>query len=768
MMDSALEIFKEKIRLSIVRNHNPIIWLECFDFNYIVKLIEELCEKSPVFFGKKSVRIWTVADSIEKRIDNKPVEYFEEDDRGIYVKINDKPERYDINNPIHQGLTRYKSVVKSKTLEKCILHFMKKKREKLFIVRISERIFAKDKGCIVAALQDFVFQNNLKDDQEKQSILLITSSHFDVPGLEHICERLSFPLPDIRDIDKELGFINTDVFKVVTKYGSVAKLNKESDEYEIHKEGNVDVAAKCEICESTLFGVDSPLLNRNFFSVIEDQNGKKLVKINRDKGLICRDKNGKIKAVVAPHVDQSELIDKFPYPLAIDFGILYDGKLQNNTFIRQYEEFTDSLCGMHLYDIKELLHGLKAESKYNLIEWTLEDELLTRRITERKKQLVKNTGLLEIIDVDTDHHEKVADIKALKEYIYKQKKRIMNISKFPSKFPKPKGILLVGAPGCGKSESSKAVASILELPLYRLDIGRLLGHKYGQSENKFMEALSTADASAPCVLWIDEIEKAFAGAGNESENDDTLTHIVGHFLTWMQEHRTMVYLVATANDLSRMKPEMLRKGRWDELFKLTFPSKNGCKRIIYALLEKKFGISLIYEGEKVFVEKKKDPVGEIIDVIENDKQKKEIVIRNSSAMQYDNLTKSISSLPMSGAEIENLIIEFFIESYTTEKQLDNLIDDNTYKKIDLEKFGEYVAHYIETKKQGTQNLEISKSLSDEKFGEMDYFLRQKVYADLIDKRIANFGKEIETEGKLVELLCSKYKDMFNFKSASGE
>jgi hypothetical protein len=135
----------------------------------------------------------------------------------------------------------------------------------------------------------------------------------------------------------------------------------------------------------------------------------------------------------------------------------------------------------------------------------------------------------------------------------------------------PRGVLLVGVPGCGKSLSAKAIASTWQLPLYRLDLSNIHGQYLGQSEGRLREALSTADRVAPCVLWIDEIEKGLAGAGGNSDGG-TSTRLLGHFLYWLQEGRARVFVVSTANDISRLPPELFRRGRFDELFFVDLPN----------------------------------------------------------------------------------------------------------------------------------------------------------------------------------------------------
>jgi hypothetical protein len=134
----------------------------------------------------------------------------------------------------------------------------------------------------------------------------------------------------------------------------------------------------------------------------------------------------------------------------------------------------------------------------------------------------------------------------------------------------PRGVLLVGVPGCGKSLSAKFIASSWELPLYRLDMGSIFGQYVGQSEGRLKDALSSADHVAPCVLWIDEIEKGLAGGTTDSTG--VTNRLIGQFLFWLQESSARVFIVATANDVSRLPPELLRRGRFDELFFVDLPS----------------------------------------------------------------------------------------------------------------------------------------------------------------------------------------------------
>jgi ATP-dependent 26S proteasome regulatory subunit len=164
----------------------------------------------------------------------------------------------------------------------------------------------------------------------------------------------------------------------------------------------------------------------------------------------------------------------------------------------------------------------------------------------------------------------------------------------------PRGVLLVGVPGCGKSLSAKAIAYNWKMPLYRLDLSTIHGQYLGQSEGRLKDALSTADHVAPCVLWIDEIEKGLAGAQGSGDGG-TSTRLVGQFLYWLQEARSRVFVVATANDVSRLPPELLRRGRFDELFFVDLPTAEERRDIIniYARRGLKYEVSESLMSEMV-------------------------------------------------------------------------------------------------------------------------------------------------------------------------
>jgi len=207
-------------------------------------------------------------------------------------------------------------------------------------------------------------------------------------------------------------------------------------------------------------------------------------------------------------------------------------------------------------------------------------------ILDEKKQLVEKSGLLEF--VTGDHSlEQIGGLETLKHWIRKKADIFRDLDR-ALKFgvDRPKGVLILGLPGCGKSLTAKTTASIFKTPLVRLDIGRLLGKYIGESEANMRDALALAESISPCVLWIDEIEKAFAG-GDAGNTHEVTLRLVGHFLTWMQEKENTVFVVATANNIKNLPPEFLRKGRFDEVFSVVLPDKDERREIVRIHLEKR-------------------------------------------------------------------------------------------------------------------------------------------------------------------------------------
>ena len=208
-------------------------------------------------------------------------------------------------------------------------------------------------------------------------------------------------------------------------------------------------------------------------------------------------------------------------------------------------------------------------------------------IFDQKQQMILKAGILEMIPLK----ESVADIgglEILKDWLQKKAAVFKNM-KAAAEFgvTMPKGVLIAGVPGCGKSLSAKAAGKLFDVPLLRLDMGRLMGKYVGESEENMRKAIRLAEAISPCILWVDELEKAFAGISSGGGGNEVTTRLFGTFLTWMQEKKSAAFVVATANDITKLPPELLRKGRFDEIFYVALPNDEERKKIFEIHLNKR-------------------------------------------------------------------------------------------------------------------------------------------------------------------------------------
>ncbi|MBN2505444.1 MAG: AAA family ATPase [Verrucomicrobia bacterium] len=204
----------------------------------------------------------------------------------------------------------------------------------------------------------------------------------------------------------------------------------------------------------------------------------------------------------------------------------------------------------------------------------------------QKQQIIRKSGLLEYYaSHDTFAH--VGGLTLLKDWLGKRGAAFSPEARAFG-LPAPKGILLLGVQGCGKSLCAKAVATLWQMPLLRFDIGRVFGSLVGSSEENIRRAIAVAESVAPAILWVDEIDKAFAGARQSGGTDGgTTARVFGTFLTWMSEKHSAVFVVATANDISELPPELLRKGRFDDIFFVDLPSATERQEIFRIHLDKR-------------------------------------------------------------------------------------------------------------------------------------------------------------------------------------
>lgn len=264
--------------------------------------------------------------------------------------------------------------------------------------------------------------------------------------------------------------------------------------------------------------------------------------------------------------------------------------------------------------VLEAARGLTAvEAENAFAKAVIENGLSAKSILSAKKDAVRKSGVLEYVDTPKTLEE-VGGLDVLKGWLTRRRRAFSAEAKSFG-IDTPKGMLLIGPPGSGKSLVAKAVSTAWQLPLVRLDVSRLLGSLVGESEGNLRGALKVIEGIAPCVVWVDEIEKALAGSG--SDTSGVSTRIMGSLLTWMQEKTAPAYVVATANDVSALPPELLRKGRFDEIFVVDLPTPKEREAIAKVHLTK----------------------------------------RGRDASQYDLRAISEATSTFAGAEIEQVVVE---------------------------------------------------------------------------------------------------------------
>jgi SpoVK/Ycf46/Vps4 family AAA+-type ATPase len=332
-----------------------------------------------------------------------------------------------------------------------------------------------------------------------------------------------------------------------------------------------------------------------------------------------------------PDLEKDLTIIDFDLPKEKDFAALLgriieevkeNPKLNVNIDTNMREQIVRALLGLSLSEGENVLAKTLVQQR-GLNEKSLEV------INSEKKQIIRKSGLLEYYDAE-ETMESVGGLDALKSWLMK---RSVVFSDRARDFglPAPKGVLLLGVQGCGKSLMAKTISNIWQLPLLRFDVGRVFGSLVGSSEQNMRRGIKVAESVAPVVFWIDEIDKAFRGSrGSQAATDaGTSSRVFSTFLTWLSEKKSPVFVVATANDVSMLPPELLRKGRFDEIFFVDLPSVQERKEIFRVHLAKR----------KIDIDK------------------------------FDLDTLSRSAAGYSGAEIEEAIISAMFDAFYEKQQL---------------------------------------------------------------------------------------------------
>ena len=276
-----------------------------------------------------------------------------------------------------------------------------------------------------------------------------------------------------------------------------------------------------------------------------------------------------------------EFVTLLEFPLPSYSEILEElnrltSSLQQDIKPEVVNELAMACQGLSLERIRRVLSKIIA--KYGEI-----DESSPSLILQEKKQIIQQTQLLEFCLADKG----IGDLGGLdnfKDWLQLRKKAFSQEA-IEYGLPYPKGLLLVGVQGTGKSIAAKIIANEWRLPLLRLDFGRLFASLIGQSEQRVRKMIEIAEALSPCILWVDEIDKAFAGA-QSSGDSGTTSRVLATFITWLSEKATPVFVVATANNIDCIPPEILRKGRFDEMFFLNLPTREEREAIFEVHLRK--------------------------------------------------------------------------------------------------------------------------------------------------------------------------------------
>jgi len=291
---------------------------------------------------------------------------------------------------------------------------------------------------------------------------------------------------------------------------------------------------------------------------------------------------------IPPELEKEITVLNFPLPSREDLDELLERIIQELRQRKQVqvdlddsgrERLLQAALGLTLGEAENVFAKLVVKTERLSVEGVGE-------VFSEKQQIIRKNGLLEYYAA-TESFDQVGGLNLLKDWM---NKRAMAFSDEARAFglPAPRGVLMLGVQGCGKSLCAKAVSNQWQLPLLRFDMGRMFGSFVGSSEENVRRAIAVAESVAPAILWVDEIDKALAGTqGSGASDGGTTARVFGTFLTWLSEKTAAVFVVATANDISQLPPELLRKGRLDEIFFVDLPATAERQEIFRIHLQKR-------------------------------------------------------------------------------------------------------------------------------------------------------------------------------------
>lgn len=325
--------------------------------------------------------------------------------------------------------------------------------------------------------------------------------------------------------------------------------------------------------------INSLITEPEIISLLIHISHRKLYDRQFETTIIVSDTDVVFPPVLNPYISilDIEIPDDLEINRLINEHLEVNGKNPVMFSDKDRESLMPSLRGLSLFEIDRVL-DMALSVNGSLGE---EDKEM---ILEQKKAQVKKSGLIDLVNVK-ETLDDIGGMENLKKYLRKKSQVMTHLSDaHENKISTPKGVFIVGMPGCGKSLCAKAAAAQFNAPLLKLDMGSMMGKYVGQSEGNLRKAIRIAEAAAPCVLWIDEIEKGFSGVGGDN---DIISRMFGYFLSWMQDKTSSVYVIATANNAENLPPELKRKGRFDDIFCVNLPNEAERKAIFEVHLKKR-------------------------------------------------------------------------------------------------------------------------------------------------------------------------------------
>ena len=343
--------------------------------------------------------------------------------------------------------------------------------------------------------------------------------------------------------------------------------------------------------------------------------------------------------LLIPDDMQKEIsVFEFPLPTVSEIKKKLDEMLSANSAVENLlteeckEKLSSAALGLTLQETENAFaHAMVVGRRMSIDDLNI--------IFEEKNQVIRKTGILEFVKSNLSL-EDIGGLENLKRWLQKRNNTWLDSARIYN-IPAPKGVLITGVPGCGKSLTAKAMSAIWQLPLLKLDMGKIFSGIVGSSEENMRRAINTAEAVAPSILWVDEVEKGLGGHSGSGDSG-TGSRVFGTFLTWMQDKTAPVFVVATANNISGLPPELMRKGRFDEIFFVDLPTRLE-RRIIF----------------KIHLEKR----------LTNSEVAGEILVDNEVPSEIlDSLADGTEGF--SGAEIEQIVISALYEAFFNNRALE--------------------------------------------------------------------------------------------------